>query len=421
MNKTVRAGARSGSVTIPASKSAAHRQLICAALSKAMSTVVCDGISKDIEATMNCLQALGMKFRSTEEGIRVIPYGFEKAERERSERKLLPCGESGSTLRFLLPVAAALAENVMFHMEGKLPERPHKELIEQLVKHGAEIRQEGPEMYCSGQLKGGFYELPGDISSQFVSGLLFALPLVSEDSTLRITGKIESAAYITMTENAVTEAGIRFEKNGQEYRIPGGQTYRSREFTEVERDWSNAAFSLCAGAFSEHGILTKKLDFNSPQGDKEVVSVLKAFGADVSECGDGILVRKGSLHGFVIDASGIPDLVPVLSVLAAGASGETRIIHAERLRFKESDRLKSTAAMLTALGGTVTETDDGLIIQGTGSLTGGTVNPENDHRIAMAAAVAAGICTGDVTIEDAQCVAKSFPAFFEVWETLEVS
>lgn len=420
MNKTVRAGARSGAVTIPASKSAAHRQLICAALSNRESTIVCDGISKDIQATIRCLSALGARFTKTEEGIRVVPRGLIAGDGDTCE-KLLPCGESGSTLRFLLPIAAALAENVTFHMEGKLPERPHKELIEQLSLHGAKICQDGAELHCSGTLSGGLYELPGGVSSQFISGLLFALPLLKEDSTIRILGKTESAAYIAMTEQAVREAGICFTKNGREYRIPGGQTYQEKPHIEVERDWSNAAFFLCAGGFSEDGILVKGLSSDTAQGDMEILSVLRKFGAEVTIRQDGILVRKNPLTGCEIDASGIPDLVPVISVLAAGATGETRIVHAERLRFKESDRLQSTAAMLSALGGIVTETADGLIIKGNRTLTGGTVNPVNDHRIAMAAAVAAGICSGDVTIEDAQCVEKSYPAFFADWENLEVS
>ena len=193
MNKTVRAGARSGAVTIPASKSAAHRQLICAALSNRESTIVCDGISKDIQATIRCLSALGARFTKTEEGILVVPRRPFTGDGDTCE-KLLPCGESGSTLRFLLPIAAALAENVTFHMEGKLPERPHKELIEQLSLHGAKICQDGAELHCSGTLSGGLYELPGGVSSQFISGLLFALPLLKEDSTIRILGKTESAA-----------------------------------------------------------------------------------------------------------------------------------------------------------------------------------------------------------------------------------
>lgn len=420
MNKTVRAGARSGSVTIPASKSAAHRQLICAALSDLPSVIECDGISKDIQATMDCLTALGARFTKAEEGIRVTPVNLSECRAEGTKEKLLPCGESGSTLRFLLPVAAALGVSVAFSMEGKLPDRPHGELIEALTKHGAEIRQEGAELHCSGQLSEGLYKIPGDVSSQFISGLLFALPLLKETSTIRITGRIESASYIKMTEKAVTEAGIRFTKNGQEYTVPGGQTYQVKEHIIVERDWSNAAFFLCAGAFSEKGILVKGLSSDTAQGDMKILSVLRSFGAEVTVQKDGILVKNGPLRGFTVDASGIPDLVPVISVLAAGAKGETRIVHAERLRFKESDRLRSTAAMLTALDGDVTETEDGLIIYGRTRLTGGTVNPVNDHRIAMAAAVAAGICEADVTIEDAACVAKSYPAFFEDFEKMEV-
>jgi len=415
MIETVKHGTRSGRIAIPASKSAAHRQLICSALSGEKSRVVCGGMSEDIRATIRCLNALGADIR--DEGgstLSVIPCGTPDA----SERHLRP-GESGSTLRFLLPVVTALGANAVFHMEGKLPARPHELLTSQLRDHGAAVVQDGELMSCSGKLRPGVFETPGNVSSQFISGLLFALPLLDGDSELRVTGSIESAAYITMTEQAIAGAGIKFTKTGNSYLIPGRQTYKAAKKVLVESDWSNAAFFLCMGATSGKGILVEGPDASSAQGDKAVIDILKRFGADVTEGNRSFLVKKGDLHPVEIDASGIPDLVPVLSVLACAAEGKTVITGAARLRFKESDRLKTTAALITSLGGTVEETDDGLVIYGKGQLDGGTVDSFNDHRIAMSAAVAASICGNDVTVNDAGCVAKSYPGFWKDLGTME--
>lgn len=435
MLRTVSSGTRSGSICVPASKSMAHRKLICAALSDRNSSLVCEGLSKDIMATMRCLKALSAAFeQDVEARIGVHPIDFAGIDAIREERRHLYCGESGSTLRFILPIAAALGIPVMFHMEGKLSKRPHEELIAQLCAHGAEIYQAGELLYCSGRIKAGEYVIPGDISSQFISGLLFALPLLDETSTLKITGRIESGAYISMTEQAITEAGIRFRKAERTYTIPGGQKYCETEHSKVERDWSNAAFFLCLGAFSDKGITVNDMNLESAQGDKKFIQILQQFGASVyikdkadgedssSETTDkgicSITVQKAPLHGCEIDASEIPDLVPITSVLAAGAVGDTRIYGAARLRYKESDRLQTTVALLRDLGGSAEETADGLVIHGTGNLIGGTADAVNDHRIAMSAAIAAAICSEKVRICGAECVEKSYPKFFEDLESL---
>ena len=246
--------------------------------------------------------------------------------------------------------------------------------------------------------------------------LLAALPLLPGSSPLRVTGNVESAAYIAMTEQALRMAGIRFEKVGWEYSISGGQMYDLPEHVEVEGDWSNAAFFLCMGARSPAGVCVAGLYRDSAQGDRAVLDILREMGAEVTAEEETVTVRRGALRGVTIDARPIPDLIPVLSVLAALAEGETVIEHAGRLRLKESDRLASTAAMLSALGGQVTELPEGLCIQGMPQLAGGTVDACNDHRIAMAAAVAAGGCLGNVVVRGSECVNKSYPDF---WRDLD--
>ena len=408
-------GQRSGVTAAPSSKSHAHRLLICAGLGTERVTVSCGDISKDIAATTKCLEALCADI--SEEGRGILCVGPKR--RHTAEEKILPCGESGSTLRFLIPVCGALGESVVFRMEGRLADRPLAPLDRLLREHGMSIEKDGSELHCSGKLRGGVFEIPGDISSQYISGLLFALPLLEGDSTIRITGKLESSAYIAMTEDALRQSGIKFRRRENEYTVFGNQHYALTEACAAEGDYSNGAFFLCMGALSEGGITVKNMPPNTLQGDSAVVDVLRRFGADVSVCGSEITVKKGNLTGCEIDASGIPDLVPVLSVVAAAAKGETRIVNAARLRFKESDRLATTSELLNCLGGDVTELSDGLIINGSDHLTGGTVNSHNDHRIAMSAAVAACISTNPVTVLDPECTSKSFPRFWENFEQLE--
>ena len=417
MKLSVKPGMRFGSVTIPSSKSYAHRLLICAALAQTESTVICDGISKDIDATIKCLNALGAEitFKSKNE-ISVTP--IRKIQDGTCD---LFCGESGSTLRFLLPVVGALGAEAVFHMEGKLSERPLDALIETLTKNGMSIHQDGTLLYCSGKLKSGEYRIPGNISSQYISGLLFALPLLESRSTLEVFGNIESSDYIVMTEEAIAATNIYFENSGYNYSIPGSQKYLVKGNSTVERDWSNAAFYMCMGAFSKKGITLKDMNLSSRQGDKEILNIVKNFGAKVEIEGNDIIIKKKALHGLTIDASSIPDLIPTICSLASGAEGTTRIINAERLRLKESDRIKTTYNMLKALGADITETDDGLVINGKESLEGGIIDSANDHRIAMSAAVAASICKNEVIVCGAECVAKSYPDFWNHLEKLEVS
>ena len=414
MKRTISSGARTGRVHIPASKSQAHRLLICAALGEETCEIVCDGVSADIAATAKCLNALGAKVERTETGFLVSP--IQKVPEGCCE---LLCGESGSTLRFLLPVVGALGAQAAFHREGRLPQRPLAPLDGVLTAHGMTLSEEGDLLLCSGQLQAGNYEIAGNVSSQYISGLLMALPRLTEESALTVTGTLESAAYIAMTEDALRLSGVEFSKNGASYAIPGGQRFRLPLRTAVEGDWSNAAFFLCMGALAKGGVRVEELNLKSSQGDRGVLDVLRAFGAEVGEEGDTVTVRRGTLRGVTIDASPIPDLIPVLSVVASVAAGETRVENASRLRLKESDRLKSTANLLRALGGQVEEKEDGLVITGVPALHGGAVETQNDHRLAMSAATAACAATGEITVDNDGCVAKSYPRFWEDFSSLK--
>ena len=417
MIQVVQPGMRAGTIRVPASKSTAHRLLIAAAFSKKPCTVFCKGVSKDIEATALCLNALGAKIEYDE---KTQAFSVRPVTQTPHMPADLYCGESGTTLRFLLPLAAVLGVTAVFHREGLLSKRPMGPLVEELEKHGVQIRQEGDLLYCSGKLQPGPFVMPGNISSQFISGLLLALPLADADSSLQITESIESEGYIAMTEQIIASSGVSFEKQGASYRIPGRQCYSLPENVTVESDWSSAAAFLCIGAMSDQGISIPGMNLHSCHADRAILDVLQQFGAEVTTEDEKVTVRKKELKAFVMDASDAPDLVPVVSALACSAKGTTKIIHAERLRFKESDRLRSTVSLIRALGGEAEETADGLLIHGTGHLQGGTIDPANDHRIAMAAAVAASICTGEVRIQNSACVGKSYPAFFEDFETLEV-
>lgn len=413
MNQTLRPGPRTGTVHIPSSKSQAHRMLICAALSQAPSKLLLTGFSEDIEATMQCLTALGASFSLDEDGLQIMPIS------KLPHHAVLDAGESGSTLRFMLPVLGALGVHAEIRMHGRLPERPLSPLWELLSEHGMHLQRLGNVLHVRGQLTAGSYCLPGNVSSQFISGLLFALPLLSGSSTLSVSGKLQSAQYVAMTEQALGASAIRLSKSETRWTISGGQRYAAPSLQIVEGDWSNAAFFLCMGALSDSGICVTGLNTDSLQADRAIIDILEQFGALVSVCGDTVTVRRSSLHGITLDAGPIPDLIPVICTLAALCEGETKIENAARLRLKESDRLETTAALICALGGAVQELPDGLIVTGKSALSGGTVDASGDHRIAMSAATASCGCTGDVIVTGAECVAKSYPAFWDDFASLK--
>lgn len=402
----------SGKADVIPSKSVAHRLLICAALSDNPTEIICPAESLDIAATARCLASLGAEITLHDGVYSVFPIKEKK-------EAVLSCGESGSTLRFLIPVAAALGRDVTFTGEGRLPERPVSPLADCLASRGAAIDYDGTlPLTTHGGLCGGRFTLPGNVSSQFISGLIFALPLLAEDSEIDITGKIESLPYIKMTLDAVSSFGIKAKMQGNKIIIPGKQTYRSPGKLTVEGDWSNAAFWLCLGALSENGITVHGLKSDSIQGDRAVLDILSRFGAEITRGDTGITVRKKTLSAVRIDASGIPDLVPVLSVVAAVANGETRITGAGRLRIKESDRIESTVNMLRSLGADAEPLSDGIRIFGKKRLSGGRVDSANDHRIAMSAAIAAAVSDGAVSIYGAEAVRKSYGDFYEKYAAL---
>lgn len=415
MNVTIRPAELHGEIKAVASKSFAHRLLILSALSDKSTVIGCPESSEDIEATVRCLTALGAKVTRTPGGFSVIP-----ADRTAiPANRVLDCGESGSTLRFLLPVACALKADAVFEGRGRLPQRPVGPLLTALAGHGCTLSSgEGLPLRCGGHLKGGTFTVPANISSQFISGLLLALPLLPEKSLLKLTGDIESKNYIEMTLSAMRMFGTEIGFSTDSMAIEGGGEYRSPGTIGVEGDWSNAAFWLCAGAMGRTGVRCLGLDLNSAQGDKAVLGLLKAFGAEITADQNGVAVKGSGLRGTVIDAKDIPDLVPVLAAVASVAEGKTVIKNAARLRIKESDRLKAVAETLSALGSVISETGDGLVITGQGRLKGGTVDSYGDHRIAMTAAVASAVCSGPVTIGHAESVRKSYPGFFTDFRTL---
>ena len=415
MQVTLHTPAPRGTLRAFPSKSEAHRALICAALANAPTTIICPDTNDDIDATAECLCALGAQIERTALGFCVTPIPTPVAHAELDAR------ESGSTLRFLLPVIAALGTHARIARRGRLPARPLsplRELLEQNGVHLADLADGSLEI--SGKLCGNDFSIAANISSQFISGLLFALPLLDLDvpATVRLIGQIESRPYLDMTLAALGAFGIDVAERDGMLTLPAHSRYTSPDTLTVGGDWSGAAAFACMGAVGKHSLTITGLDPHSTQGDRAVLSVLSRMGADVRIGADSVTVSPAPLHGVHIDAAHIPDLVPVLAATAALADGTTRITGAGRLRIKESDRLATTTAVLTALGADVTETEDGLIIVGKPTLSGGTVDAYGDHRIAMTAAVASLGCTSPVTINGAQAVAKSYPTFWEQLDTL---
>ena len=414
MNVTVTSAPVRGRVRVPSSKSQLHRLLIAAALGRAPVTIDYYGLSADIRATADCLRALGAGVVVSDSAITVSPI-----MRTPDGLCRLPCGESGSTLRFLLPLCGALGAEAVFQMEGRLPERPLAPLDAQLRLHGMQITRRGAELFVSGRLSGGEFTLPGNVSSQYLTGLLLSLPLLPEAGTLRVSGPLESAPYVAMTEDTLRLSGVRAERLADGWRISGAQRFALPARLSAEGDWSSAAALLCMGALSPDGVRVDGLCADSSQGDRAIAQLLHKFGAEIVQGAQSLSVRCGALHGIRVDASQIPDLVPVLAALAACADGTAEIVNAARLRLKESDRLRTTAAVLSALGADVRELPDGLVIHGRARLSGGTVDSCGDHRIAMAAAVAACACTEPVVITGAQAVEKSYPRFWADLEALK--
>ena len=369
-----------GQVQILPSKSFAHRVLICAALADKPTSIFCPQTSADMEATADCLRALGASITRTPEGFEVTPISFVPKYAE------LSCRESGSTLRFLLPVVGALGVDAVFSMEGRLPQRPLSPLWEEMETKGCRLSWESSAtLRCTGKLQASTYTIDGSVSSQYITGLMLALPHIQGHTALEITGQVESAPYIQMTREVLALFG------GEGRHSPGKVT--------IEGDWSNAAFFFSANSLGSR-ISIDGLKEDSAQGDRQIQTLLP-------------LLREGCP---IICARDIPDLVPILSVVAAANHG-AEFTQIRRLRLKESDRVSSVLQMLEALGGKAEATEDTITVYGTG-LRGGIVDSFGDHRIAMSAAIAATVCKQPVTITDAHCVEKSYPSFWEEYARL---
>ena len=398
-----------GEVTPPPSKSQAHRLLICAALAVEPCSIVCNSVNDDIMATMRCLNALGADITYTSGVFDVKPISIVKGG-------TLDCGESGSTLRFLMSVAAVLGADATFTGAGKLPQRPMGALTDVLAAHGMGfVRHSADELpvTCNGTLRGGEFSLPGNISSQYLTGLLFALPLASEDSVIEVTGGLTSASYIDMTIDALRIAGISVERRGNMFRIKGGQQYRMPVRVVVEGDWSSAAFWVVAGVIGKHPLTICGMNNDSLQGDSAIIDHLRGMGAFISIEDDKVIAMPSQLFGTELDCMDTPDLVPILSVAAAVAQGTTVFTNVGRLRFKESDRLAAMKSVLSAFGIDSTVGEDTFTVYGGEPVAKATVDSFGDHRIAMSAAVLSSVAGGVTVIEGSGCVAKSYPSFFE--------
>ena len=390
----------SGVVTPPPSKSLAHRWILAAALAAGTSVVKNVAFSEDIEATLRCMEALGASWETREDRLQIAGIGGER--RPFGDLPQFDCGESGSTLRFLIPIALTVDQGGVFTGRGRLMERPQQPYFDLFDRRGISYALEGGALTVRGSLSPGEYRLRGDVSSQFFTGLLMALPLLEGPSVVISTTKLESASYTSMTMGVLARCGVhvRWSPALNGFGVEPG-IYSPFEET-VEADWSQAAFWYAAISLGSN-LRLRGLKGQSAQGDAAVVGHY----------------QKLALTGEVkINLSDCPDLLPPLAVMAAVRRGTTHFTHAARLRLKESDRLATVARMLKALGGAVSEEEDGLTVYGVSTLPGGVVDGANDHRIVMAAAIAATRCQGPVVIRGAEAVRKSYPNFWRDYENL---
>ncbi len=377
----------SGKVKAISSKSVAHRMLICASLADKKSEIEIDSTSADIEATISALTALGAQIKKENNIYTVYPI------KDKNDA-FVDCNESGSTLRFLVPVASSLGKKCVFDGRGRLPSRPMKALTDEMTRHSVCVSDSFP-IHTEGQMTGGKFTVDGSVSSQFITGLLMSLPQIG-GGEIEVTGNFQSRSYVDITLSVMEKFGVNVEEKGNSYIIPDKKFISA--LSRAEGDWSNSAFFLSVGVEVEN------LDTKSKQGDKKIIEVLKALEKENEE--------------IFIDVSDIPDLVPVISVKASVRKGKTNIINAERLKLKESDRILSCVEMINNLGGKAEGTDNSIIIEGVEKLKGGKVDAYNDHRIVMSAAIASCFAEGDITICGAEAVNKSYPAFFEDMEKL---
>lgn len=406
-----------GTVEAIPSKSYAHRALICASFANGTTNITCPYISEDIQVTVECLKALGATIARTKQGFRVVPV----KEQNRPQSVQLNCKESGTTLRFMLPLLGALNIKATISVEGRLFSRPLEPLISELSAHGMSFSwQDKKILEVSGQLNGGLFKLPGDISSQFISGLLLSLPLLNRSSTIQITGPIQSKDYLTITEKVIRDFGVTapFDAESFIYTVEP-QHYVCPGIYSIEGDWSNAAPWLAAGAIGQ-GVEVTGLSMQSGQGDRAILAALSLVGARVSRHQQSAASMMEHLRPFTISVSEICDLAPVLAALAAFIPGTSKLTDIQRLRLKESDRVQSICDTLKAFGVTVQLSEDqaALIITGGKQPISCIVDSCNDHRIVMMASILASYATGPVIITHAEAINKSYPLFFEHFKQL---
>ncbi|MGL4655683.1 MAG: 3-phosphoshikimate 1-carboxyvinyltransferase [Sarcina sp.] len=406
-----------GTVSVPPSKSMAHRAVICASLAKGRSIISNLDLSDDIIATMNAMKSLGANIE--ELGNKSFAIDGSNTFKNKKDNIVVDCNESGSTLRFLVPLAIAEENKVKFIGRGNLGKRPLNIFYDIFDRQGIKYSyEEGVlNLDIDGALKGEIFNVAGNISSQFISGLMFTLPLLREDSKIVITTELESKGYLDLTLSMLKSFGIEVINNDyKEFIIKGNQNYKAFDY-EVEGDYSQAAFYLSAGAIGNN-VDIKNLDLYSLQGDKEVIEILENLGNRLVIENKRISIKSCKGEESVIDAKGCPDVIPVVAVAAALTKGTTKIINAGRLRIKECDRLHAITTELNKLGAKVTELEDSLVIEGVETLKGGEVSSYDDHRIAMSIAIASTRCEGDVILENPACVSKSYPHFWEDFKML---
>lgn len=412
-----------GNVKIPPSKSMAHRAVICAALSDGVSRLTNIDYSDDIIATIKAMESLGAIIINKDEYLEVtgINNKDNKIKDNINENRIIDCNESGSTLRFLVPIASLFDGVNNFIGRGNLGKRPldtyYNIFDEQGIKYS--YKEGILDLKTEGRLKAGEFRVKGNISSQFITGLLFTLPLLDGDSKIIITTEMESKGYIDLTLSAMKDFGVEvFNNDYKEFIVKGNQTYKGRDY-RVEGDYSQAAFYLCADALCNK-IKADDLKLDSLQGDKEVIDILERMGVSFNTVENGLIGKvDGKLKSTVIDGSQCPDIIPVVALTASLCKGTTEIINAERLRIKECDRLSAVTSELNKLGADIKEKKDGLIINGVKSLKGGAeVWSHKDHRIAMTLAIASTVCEEPIVIKDYECVSKSYPKFWDDFKSI---
>lgn len=398
-----------GEIKIPPSKSISHRSIICAGLSSGISKIHNVVLSQDIEATIEALRNLGATMQVKSNTVKINGIRNLQIINENFN-----CNESGSTLRFTIPISAAAGGHAIFYGKGALANRPLTPYYDIFNEQNFKYKNDNGKLplILDGKLKPGEFKIKGNVSSQFISGLLFALPLLDGDSKIIITTKLESKPYISLTIDVLKYYNIIIENSAYtEFFVKGNQIYKSSDFT-VEGDFSQAAFWMVAGILGSH-ITCTGLNMNSHQGDVSIIQIIRNFNGQVIITGDEVTTLPSKTRGTIIDASQFPDLVPIIAVLAALSDGTTKIINASRLRLKESDRLKAISTQLNKIGADIIEREDGLEIHGKTNFKGGHVDSFNDHRIAMSLAIASLKCSEPLIISRADCVRKSYPHFWD--------